>query len=174
MANRVIRGRSFAGRRSPGRLTEWLPSANITIFTQLGGGTFILDQTLTTAEKAKLPFTVTRTVGTIWVASDQFAAPELPFGAMGMMVVSDKASATGATAVPDPITEEGSDEWFTYQSFLGYADAANGAPYTGYHFDSRAQRRVVDGEDIAVVVANARAGQDLRYVLKFRLLVKLS
>ena len=177
MPHRILRRSqsSVVGVSGRGRLTEWIASANITAFTSLAANTFVFDQSLTVAEQAKRPFTITRTVGAIYVASDQTAAREVPFGAVGMDVVSAKATTTGPTALPDPITQEASDEWFMYQSFaaLGTASVAEN-PIMVFPFDSRAQRKVQDGEDIAVMVSNASAAFGLIYILKFRILVKLS
>jgi len=172
----IRRGATFGVRGGArGRLTEWFPSADVTGEASLAAGTFVFLQSLTAAELAKRPFTVTRTVGNIWVRSDQVAAQELVFGAIGFIVVSDKAIALGATAIPDPITQEGSDEWFAYRSFGIGADAGGlGSPVGEFAFDSRAQRKVADGEDIAVVVTNADATHGMQFVVKFRILVKLS
>ena len=168
--------RRFAGRGRTGarRMTEWLSSVNVTARTALPAGTFIFDQSLSAAELAKRPFTVTRTIGSLYVVSDQVAAFETPFGALGFIVVSDKASATGATAVPDPITEEASDGWFVYKSWAAEADTLRGQEVYRYDFDSRAQRKVEDGSDIAVVMSNASAADGARYILKFRMLIKVA
>ena len=155
-------------------MTEWFASADVTDFTNLSAGSFAFDQSLSTVELAKRPFTVTRTVGSIWVKSDQVAALEFPFGAIGMQVVSEKAAATGVTALPDPITQEASDEWFTYRAFAVGGGTVSGAPVMEYAFDSRGQRKVQDGEDLAVMVTNASATDGVLYVLKFRILVRLS
>ncbi len=172
---RILRRSSFVrGGRSSGRLTEWQGSPNNTAETDLPANTFLLFASLTAAELAKRPFTITRTVGSLWVRSDQRAADEQPFGALGFIVVSEKAVATGATALPDPITEEASDEWFAYRSF-----AVNGGPIDGrnmmeFQYDSRAQRKVQDGEDIAVMITNASAANGLTFIHKFRLLIKVA
>ncbi len=172
MARNIVR-RSFSGRRSPGRLTEWFGSADISAATALAAATFNFSQSLTATELAKRPFTVTRTIGSIWVASDQNAQFEDAFGAIGFIVVSDKAVATGVTALPDPITQESSDEWFVYRAFKAGIQGTL-QEFTEHQFDSRAQRKVGDGEDIAVMVANAHSAHALDFILKFRLLVKLS
>ena len=156
------------------RATEWFGSADITGSTVLAAATFTFAQSLTAAELAKRPFTITRTVGQIWVASDQVAALEFPFGALGFQVVSDKAVATGATALPDPITEKSSDTWFTYQSFAAAGGPIDGSGGTIFDFDSRAQRKVEDGSDVAVMVTNADANFGLRFILQFRLLIKVN
>ncbi len=172
--NRIVR-RSFGGRsRSPGRLTEWFASADVALWTALGASVFIFDSELTAAEKAKRPFTITRTVGSVWMHSDQQAATEEPFGAVGMMVVSDKAAALGVTALPSPILQESSDEWFVYGAFAATAGTVEGAPVARLDFDSRAQRKVVDGETIVVMLENGSSAFGFTYVIKFRMLVKLS
>ncbi len=173
MARILTRSHTFAGRSGSRRATEWFASSDVTAPTALPAASFVLLSTLSAGQLAKRPFTVTRTVGSIFVSSDQAAAVEKPFGAMGMIVVSDKASATGATAIPDPITDEGSDEWFAYRFFA----AENHSNFEGtaeFQFDSRGQRRVEDGEDIAVLVSNAAAAAGLDFILKFRILVKLN
>ena len=173
--NRVVR-RSFGSRgRSSGRLTEWFGKVFATDNVVLAASSFVIDSSMDALEKAKRPFTIMRTVGSIWVNSDQVSATEQPMGAFGMMVVSEKAVTTGATAVPDPVTQVASDEWYVYQSFA--ASGANSAAYNGsqfIQFDSRAQRKVQDGEDIVAMVANASAANGLFYILNFRFLVKLS
>ena len=169
----VVR-RSFS--RSPGRLTEWFGKVFVSDGVTLPASTFVIDSSLDATEKAKRPFTITRTVGLISVQSDQNVAVEIPFGALGMRVVSDKALATGATAVPDPVTQVSDDAWFLYQAFAAEGSASTnvGRPIMQYQFDSRAQRKVEDGEDLVIVVANASAADGLIYVLNFRVLVKLS
>ena len=172
--NRVAR-RSFQ-RGSASRLTEWIGLTYQTNEKQLAAGTFVVESSLNALALAKRPFTITRTVGLIAVRSDQSAGVESPFGAVGMMVVSDKAVATGATAIPDPVTQVSSDEWFLYQTFLaaGNSDVSVGQVWLVFQFDSRAQRKVVDGEDFVSVIANANATDGLSYIFQQRVLVKLS
>ena len=175
MADRIIRSRGpmvrSLGKR---RATEWFPSADVTATSLLPAASFALIGSLNAAEKAKRPFTVTRTVGNIWCSSDQVASLEFPFGALGLMVVSDKAVATGVTALPDPITEEGSDEWFTYRSFAVAGGPIDGSGWTEFSYDSRAQRKVQDGEDIVVMITNADAAFGLRFIMKLRILIKVA
>ena len=173
---RIVR-RSFSGvRRSPGRLTEWFGLTFLSAEVALPANSFIIDSTFDADELAKRPFTITRVVGELAVLSDQNVAVEVPFGALGMIVVSEKAAATGATAVPDPVTNVDSDQWFMYMQWAAEGSASTnvGRPLQRYPFDSRAQRRVQDGENLAVVIANASAVDGAQYVLNFRMLVKLS
>ena len=170
--NRVAR-RSF--QRSPGRLTEWFGDPFVTGEVALAASTFVVISSLTAAGLAKRPFTITRTVGTLWVRSDQIAAIESFSGAVGGMVISLKASTTGATAIPDPVTEVSSDEWFMYQGFSAGSRATSAYDDTvEYKFDSRAQRKVQDGEDFVFVLANASAAGGLLFNFTVRTLVKLS
>ena len=174
--NIVRRSGGFVRGRSSGRLTEWFGTQFAGDVVDLPAASGIIALSLTAAELAKRPFTITRTVGLLAVRSDQAVAEEAPFGAMGGIVVSDKALALGFTAVPDPVTQSSSDEWFLYQNFIadGAASTNVGQRISQYQFDSRAQRKVQDGEDIAFVVANSSAADGCRFLLVLRLLVKLS
>ncbi len=174
MARRVVR-RSSGFRRSPGRLTEWIGIPFQTDATTLPLSSKVIHSGLTAAGKAKLPFTVTRSVGMISIFSDQAGAVEHPLGAVGAVVVSDTASALGITAVPDPVTDVSSDFWLMYQSFVGPQNTAiDGAGPTHFPIDSRGQRKIADGEDLLVIIANSNAVDGLRYVFNMRFLVKLS
>jgi len=170
---RVVR-RSFS--RSPGRLTEWQADLFLSDFVALPANSFLILSVLAAAGLAKRPFTITRSVGLLTIRSDQAAAVEFPFGAVGGMVVSDKASTTGATAVPDPVTEAASDEWFMYQQWVVGGDASTnvGQSTVQFKFDSRAQRKVQDGEDYVYVIANSSATDGASFVFNVRTLIKLS
>ena len=172
--NRVVR-RSF-GRSSPGRLTEWLSSADATAEIPLAANTIILDSSLTTVEKAKRPFTVTRLVGSIWVQSDQNAAVEVPFGAFGLIVVMETAVTAGVASLPLPFTQAENDGWFAHGFFAAEGSASTnvGRPLERHSFDFRSQRKVEEGMDIAVVLQNGSALDGLNYVIQFRMLIKLS
>jgi len=167
---------SFVSRgKGPGRLTEWFGTTLPTIFDTLPGATFIVAGTMSVPELAKRPFTVTRTVGSLFVLSDQVAALERPFGALGFIVVSSKAVATGATAIPDPVTEASSDEWFQFLPWAVTGGPVDGRRVQEFKFDSRAQRKVADGEEFVAVIANgALAAIGAEFLLNTRILVKLS
>ncbi len=181
MARRIIR-RSFSrlggvpsGQR---RKTEWGSSADVTAFAGLAAATTVLDQAFTAAQLTVVaPGTVIRTVGYIAVQSDQVAATERPFGAMGFAVVSEQARAAGVASLPAPINNEESDLWFVHQQFAASFRFVTAAGFSEelkiFEFDSRAQRKFVDGEAIVVVVENASATFAMNYVLKFRILFKL-
>ncbi len=168
---------AFRGRSGQRRKTQWIGSADVTAVTTVAGGSARLDQTLTTAELALRPFTIVRTVGVVMVKSDQITAIEDAYAAFGGCVVSENAVAIGVTAVPLPIGDEGSDLWFMYEtamcSFV-FGDGTGFVSPGGYskYFDSRAARKVQDGEDIAFVM-EVGSGVGLSFYWKFRMLVKL-
>ncbi len=165
--------------RSVRRITRWLASADvISGATALAGGSAVLDQSLTAAEKLFRPFTIVRTRGTIWMSTDQVAAAENPFGALGFAVVSEAAATAGVGSIPTPISEEDSDLWYVHQFFAlrillgsGIGFATDG--YARTEFDSKAMRKVNNDEDVVVVVENGSDSDGLIYLLKFRMLIKL-
>ena len=175
MARRVMR-RSSGFRRSPGRLTEWFGTTLLSDWIAVAANTFQVVVVQTSAELAKRPFTITRTVGELAVQSDQNAAVEVPFGVFGGIVISDKAAATGVTAIPDPTTEVSSDEWFVYTPWHceGSASTNVGRPIERYAIDSRGQRKVEDGEQYTFMIGNASAADGALFQVNLRLLVKLS
>ncbi len=143
MTNRVVvRG----GSRAPRRKMLWLDFANV-LTTQLpvGAAVAILMSSLNTAALALRPFTIVRTRGLVNVATDQIAATEWPFGALGFGVAQEAAVAAGIGSLPAPITEAGSSVWFSWTPFaaqlqfssaIGHEDASQ-----TFEFDSKAQRK---------------------------------
>ena len=169
---------SFAPKRGPRRATEWLGSADVTGFTALAAGAAVLDQSLTGAQVAIIsPFTITRTVGMLAVTSDQVAATEQYFGAIGGAVVEERARAAGVGSLPIPIGDESSDSWFLFKHYAGEIKFASGVGIDGasvriFEFDSRAQRKVEEGQAIIWTLENASANNSFLYLLKFRMLIK--
>ena len=95
---------------------------------------------------------------------------EFQSGALGLAVVSDEAVAVGVTAVPTPVTEIASDLWYAHQVY--FADAVSLTDLTvgggRYRIDSKAMRKVEDGQDIAIVAENAAAfGQIISFAGRF-------
>ncbi len=174
MPGRIRRGFS---RTPPSmrRKTVWIGSFDVTGMTTLAAGAAVLDQSfLATAQS---PFTVTRTRGFVFVKSDQEANTETPFGALGMMVVRDPAAAAGVASVPTPITEEEDEGWFVWQPFVTDITVSsaigiiNGG--TLYQFDSKAQRKMAQGDTLIVSLENGSATHGLQYLTKFRILLKI-
>ena len=181
MARRRL-GRGFSPlRQGQRRQTIWIASADVTAVTAIGGGVIVFDQLFSEAALRTIgasPSTIVRTRGQLWVQSDVSNAQERPFGAMGFSVVSDQAAAVGVTALPAPISNEDSDLFFVYESWQAatvVSDAGFTNPMYQYSFDSRAMRKIEDGDAIVVVLENAALGGiGAQYILKFRMLLKLS
>ncbi len=172
MARATRRVASRAARRS----TTWIASVNETGFTAVAAAGNDFQAKLGAAALAFRPFTVVRVVGQLFVQSDQIIdSQETPFGAAGLAVVSTKASAAGGTSIPLPITDEGSELWFAYQFWAaGASIGANGNnPIYVFPFESRAMRKVTEGEDVVSVFENGSAADGCGYLLKYRMLIKL-
>ncbi len=168
------RNSSFSDR--PRRKTFWVASADSTAVQALAAGAAILDQSLTWTDELG-PSTIVRTRGSLWVGSDQAAASERPFGAMGFALVSEQARGIGITAVPQPISDESSDLFFVWQPFLAATLIATAVGFAGvamerYDFDSKAMRKINEGDAVAVTLENASAADGLNYVIKWRMLIK--
>jgi len=146
-SGRIFRGGSFR------RDTQWGSLASTV--TTLASGTPVLFGGLSAVGLALRPFTIIRVRGYLNIASDQLAAAEHYAASFGMCVVTEQALAIGVTAVPTPQTDKSSDLWFVYEELAGavkfIAGAALSEQSPGFSFDSRAMRKVEEGQDIAVV-----------------------
>ncbi len=139
----------------------------------------VILNSLNAAALALRPFTVVRTRGFILARSDQDGVDETYGCSWGLAIVSDQAIAIGVTAVPTPDTDIDSDLWFVYESILGRYQFSSGVGQgdvgTSRTYDSRAMRKVQEGQDIAVVVESIAtsgfAGTSAAHV--GRLLIKL-
>ena len=175
MAGRVISvGGRARGRLAPRRSTQWIASTAETAVSTLAAASVVLDQSFAFAE----PATVIRIRGQLWIRSDTLSASEEPFGAIGMAVVTDQALAIGVTAVPTPITDQSSDNWFLWQPFaqsIAFLDATgmNFNRFAQFELESKAMRKVDDGKAVVVVLENASAAHGMVYLMEFRMLVKL-
>jgi len=169
--------RHFSSSRSRGasRATSWL-ELQPTI-TALDTSIAAIILSLTTAEKAKRPFTIVRTHIHVRMASDQLGADEQQLGAIGMCVISDQAEAIGITAVPTPVVDLASDLWFLHQflsSDFSFISAVGFDAAGGYSvdIDSKAMRKVNDDEDVILVAETASVASGALYTIAGRLLIK--
>ena len=160
------------------RETRWL-DIDPTAATIAAGGA-VITHSLTAVELALRPFTIVRTRGLLWTRSDQAAATELYVMSMGICVVSDQAAGIGVTAVPTPEDDRSSDLWFVYESlmnefvFVSATGFQAGGVGTSTKFDSKAMRKVEDGQDVVVVVESdvlSASGQII--IVSGRMLIKL-
>jgi len=156
------------------RETVWIGSNFLSNTLSTGSATLL--QSLNAAALLLRPFTVVRTRGRLNYFSDQSATSESSLGAYGHAVVSDQATAIGVTAIPTPVTDDGSDLWYVFESLMfdfNFGDA------TGFQqapppmtFDSKAMRKVDIGQDVVIVAEQSSAvGAILQS--HFRLLAKL-
>ena len=172
-----FRNRSIPQGRSSRRQTRWL-SGPTTAITLAAANTAALILSLTAEELALRPFTIVRTRGLFRTSSDQAAASETFETSMGMAVVSDEARVVGVTAIPTPEEQRDSDLWFVYESLMGeflFGDSTGfqDTPQQQVRFDSKAMRKVEDGQDIIVALQNSAISDGTISVVSFRMLIKL-
>ena len=157
MANITVGRKSGFVRRggSMVRATLWAQIAP-TESTIATASTAVLFTGFGTAQLAIRPFTVIRMRGVWFCQSDQSAASERQQVAFGASIVSEEALAIGVTAVPTPATNGGSDKFFLYEILMNsftFKDATGvGRIIETATFDSKAMRKVEEGEDIAIAL----------------------
>jgi len=125
------------------------------------------------------PFTVVRTRGFVHWSVDQSVSTESPFGALSAQVVTDSAAASGASAIPTPVTETNAD-FFLYVPLVDGIIVATGTQVgeimTGgstFEFDSKSMRKVGTDDDVVFVVENESASAGAQVIMGGRMLVKL-
>jgi len=155
------------------RATEWFATVAADDSATLNANSAIILHSFDAAEKAKLPFTIMRIRGYLFVVSDQVAANEDFIGALGMAVVGDQATALGVTALPDPVNEGDSDLWFVHRYFAGNNTVAIGNSVVQMDLDSKAMRKVEQGQDFFSILRNASATTGFDFWLSFRMLIKI-
>ncbi len=171
--------RQMTVRRGPKRKTFWLGSSPATGFTTLSGSTKAIALSFSGAQvSAFAPFTIVRTVGLLAIRSDQVAAGENQLGAFGQMVITELARAAGAASIPGPATDSADDMWYQFGWFANRFDfldatgfAPNGAQLFAY--DSRAQRKVEDGQALVNMIENL-ATTGMQFWMSDRTLIKVS
>jgi len=167
----VLRG----GRQR--RETLWFHMAD-TATTLVGGEAAALFTGLPAALLALRPFTIVRVRGHLAAGSDQSANTEPWLVSLGLCVVSDQAMAIGVTAVPTPQLDAGSDLWFVYETLAGrfVVSSAVGlleSMVNWKDFDSRAMRKVEEGQDLAAVVESGSISTGVVVIKSGRILIKL-
>ncbi len=173
----MARRHSRAVSRGARRETEWFSIPWTTTAMAAGGGTLI--SVLNAAALGVIPFTVIRTHLVVHITSDQVSADEVQMAAIGMAVVSAQASAAGVGSIPTPLTELSSDLWYVHQMLINDWAFITGAGFDGragyqYQIDSKAMRKVEDGEDIVIVgEADLALGSGVVVRMGGRMLVKL-
>jgi len=145
-------------RGSSRRSTSWLDIEPV--FNAFSSGLAAITHVMTAAELARRPFTVVRSFIHAHIVTDQTAADEEQFGAIGICIVSSQAAAIGVTAVPTPVIDAASDLWLmhhwisasmTQASSIGF-DAASGQ---AYELASKAMRKCNDDQEIIIVAESS-------------------
>ena len=119
--------------------------------------------------------TVRRTMGRMFVQSDQFAIIESQFGALGFAVVTDQALAAGVASFPGPVTDAASDSWFVWEPILQSTAGSDGGginiiPPVATNYHSKGMRKVPDGFVVAIIAENAVATSDFEIAISISLL----
>jgi len=144
----------------------------------IASSTAVLLTSLNAAALALRPFTIVRTRGMLYLATDQQAALESQTVNYGRVVVTDQAVAIGVSAVPTPVTDDVSD-WFVFETLMAEVRVVTAASVfevgRAQMFDSKAMRKVDLGDQvISVVEVNAAGVSDgVRFRNYARTLVKL-
>jgi hypothetical protein len=98
-----------------------------------------------------------------------------------MCVVSDQATAIGVTAVPTPVTDDGSDLFFVYERLVNDITLSSSGAGTGNFLiagrerivDSKAMRKVEDGSDLILTTEGGPNNDGFVLTSYMRVLVKL-
>jgi len=134
---------------------------------------------LNAAALAMRPFTVVRSRFNWAIVSDQVVAAESFGAAAGGCVVSDQAAAIGVSAVPTPVTDQGSDLFYWYDQHFGrfLVLSAIGFVETGADnmrdIDSKAMRKVNEDEDLIITFETFSFVSSAQITFGGRFLVKL-
>ena len=173
MARTFTRSR---GRLGAPRKTLWLGIAPTSI-TLASASAVAIQNSLNAAALALTPFTIIRTRGFWQLRSDQSAASEDYGASIAAAVVSEQAVAIGATAVPTPDTDISSSMFFMFESMASrfeFDDATGFHPANGVrqHYDSKAMRKVEQGEDVIFVAEALSIVASAKIVHVARMLVK--
>jgi len=162
MANVITARRSGLVLRGGRQRRETIWGGTAAFRGVIGGAqTAILAASLNAAALALRPFTIVRVRGFWHVRSDQVIATEQYGCSQGWAIVSDQASAIGVTAVPTPDTDIASDLWFLFESLYGtfmlLDSTGTQQQGMGATFDSKAMRKVQEGEDVVQMFESGTA-----------------
>ncbi len=159
------------------RNTLWLKIQE-TSTTIAASDTAVLFTGFSATQLIQRPFTVVRTHIQLHVASDQEVSDEAQQVAYGLAIVSDQALAIGVTAGPTPFTDAGSDMFFYWHSLtnrflLGTAVGFSGDFGIWKDTESRAMRKVEEGQDLFGSVESSSLSSGLKVIKSGRMLIKL-
>ncbi len=179
MANVTIRRRSGVILRNgvARRESVWffLPVTQLTIPSASQAA---MPLTFNAAALALRPFTVVRTRMVMLLRSDQAVASEDQEIGLGLAIVTEQATAIGVTAVPTPITDLGSDQFFVHELLFNRYLFTTAVGFDGNGgreriVDSKAMRKVKESDDLAVTVETTGTSEGSILIFGGRMLVKL-
>jgi len=169
--HRIVRGRK--------RDTLWAGIGG-TATTIAAGGSRVITNSASASLLALRPFTIVRTHLEILLRTDQDVANEDQFAAAGVCVVSDQAFTIGVTAVPNPAGDASSDLWLLHQWLIGSNwRGSGGVDIAGqrgktYSVDSKAMRKVEEGQNLIVVLeTDPVVGNGVTILMAGRMLIKV-
>ena len=160
--------------RPPARTTLWIGAGGAIATIVSNSNNFLF--TLNAAALALRPFTIIRSRIDVLFQTDQLAVSETPTGALGKVVVTEKAAAAGVASLPAPLAEVDAD-WFVYQgmssSFM-FASSVGLDGNGGMHYiiDSKAMRKVGNDDQVVTMFEARNAGGAIMN-LEGRTLIKL-
>jgi len=171
---RRVPGRTFGGRSGSRRKTEWI--AGVSPWQTRASSSLSNVVDFSQADLAGLvPFTIIRTVGVAAIAFDEdFILDQDIFAAWGACVVRETARNVGGGALPNPLLAIGDDMWFWHQSVCEFIESSfTGRSGLAVPIDSRAQRKVEDGDAIVFSLAVDVTSDAVEQALQVRVLCKL-
>ncbi len=177
MPRRIVRagtGRMSGARGGIRRQTEWI--AGVSPWQPRGSATTVDVVGFSQADLADLvPFTITRTVGIAAIAFDEdFILDQDIFCAWGGVVVKERARVAGTGSMPRPIVNIGDDGWFWHQPVCEFIESDfTGRSGLAVTIDSRAQRKVEDGDAIAFLLEIDGTSDAIEQAMMVRILCKL-
>ena len=159
-----------------GRKSFWF-AGTFAEFTTASANSSNLALQLNAAALALRPFTIIRTRGIWSIRGDQETVDELQETALGCILVSDQAAAVGISAVPTPVAESGSS-WHVFETMVSHfrvvtATGAQEAQNRLLTIDSKAMRKVEEGQTVITVVQNGPNSNGVTNNVFLRTLIKL-
>ena len=160
--------------RGPRRETEWGSVTTAAPIVVAAGTSVVLASFTGLQLESIVPATLVRVRGLLAVQSDQGAAFEDAMGAFGIYVPADPARIAGVASLLTPITDAFADNWQTWQGFMSTGQrTGNAVAWNEYTIDSKAMRKIADGDSLVLIAENAHATAGLQVAVQLRLLFKL-
>ena len=172
---RLVTTRGF--RRAQRRESRWLEIPPVSTALS-AASTAVISHVFTTVELALRPFTIIRTRGVWHGRTDQTASDENWHLSLGAAVVSEQAVAIGVTAVPTPYTDQASDLFFLYELMISRFEFGTNVGFDHavgimLPFDTKAMRKVEDGQDVVITQETSSLSAGAVVTLSGRMLIKL-